>query len=230
MRARGYHLGRADTRPEPTPGLTGMSVGHRLAWETRLKHSDCRAYLCGGGARWLPDHWLPSVGRGRTIPVPATRPSAPENHVLASKGGQAVSDVERNKACVMRYWEACWNHRNPEALRETHYETFAQNGEPIGTGTFGISLRGFFEAFPDIQVTIEDLMANEDHVLTRVVYRGTQLGRYEGMEPTGRAIHVGGLELFLLVDGRIVQHWHEMDHLEILRQLGLPATSTSPSA
>jgi steroid delta-isomerase-like uncharacterized protein len=128
-------------------------------------------------------------------------------------------DTDTNKAVVLRYWERCWNHQDPSAIRETHHETFAQNGVPIGTAAFERSLAGFFQAFPDVRVTIEDVMAADDRVLTRVLYHGTQSGPYEGLEPSGRRIRVSGLELFLLLDGRIIQHWHEMDHLEILRQL-----------
>jgi predicted ester cyclase len=128
--------------------------------------------------------------------------------------------TDDNKAIVLRYWERCWNHQNPSAIAETHHETFSQNGMPLGTDAFERSLTGFFRAFPDICVTIEDVVAFDDRVLTRVVYHGTQTGPYEGLQPTGRRIRVSGLELFLLLDGRIIQHWHEMDHLAILRQLG----------
>jgi steroid delta-isomerase-like uncharacterized protein len=125
-----------------------------------------------------------------------------------------------NKAVVLRYWENCWNRQNPDAILDTHHETFAQNGMPVGTEAFRRDLAGFFRAFPDVRVTIEEVMASDDRVLTRVVYQGTQTGPYEGLPPTGRRIRVGGLELFLILDGRIVHHWHEMDHLAIRRQLG----------
>jgi predicted ester cyclase len=64
------------------------------------------------------------------------------------------------------------------------------------------------------------LIAAGDEVLARVRYSGTHLGRYRGVPPTGRAISVTGLELFLIGDGRIVHHWHETDHLGILEQIG----------
>ncbi len=130
-----------------------------------------------------------------------------------------MADVDQNKAVVLRYWERCWNHQNPGAIRETHHATFAQNGVPLGTAAFERSLAGFFRSFPDVRVTIEDVMASDDRVLTRVVYNATHTGEYEGLAPTRRRIRVSGLELFLLLDGRIIQHWHEMDHLEILRQI-----------
>lgn len=129
--------------------------------------------------------------------------------------------TDENTAVASRYWERCWNHHQLAALAETHHETFAQNGYPIGIEAFSESLQGFFASFPDVLVTIDDVIAVGDKVLTRVTYCGTQTGQYQGREPTGRAIRISGLELFLLVDGRVIHHWHEMDHLAILSQLGL---------
>jgi predicted ester cyclase len=123
-------------------------------------------------------------------------------------------------------WVRCWNQRQVAALAETHHETFAQNGIPLGSEAFGESLQGFFASFPDVRATIDDVMAVGDKVLTLVVYCATQTGTYQGIEPTGRAIRVTGLELFLLVDGCVIHHWHEMDHLAILLQLSAPRRAT----
>lgn len=133
---------------------------------------------------------------------------------------------EKNIEVVRRFWERCWNLHELDALDQTHHLTFSQNGEPMGVSAFKSSLAGFFESFPDARVSIEDVMAAGDRVLTRVTYRGTHLGAYQGISATGKTICVGGLELFLLVSGRIVQHWHETDHLLILQQIG--ATAIAP--
>jgi predicted ester cyclase len=124
-----------------------------------------------------------------------------------------------NTAIVLRYWERCWNHHDVEALHETHHETFAQNGVGMDIARFQESLRGFFGSFPDVRVTVEDVMAKGDRVLMRVRYHATQAGPYEGLQPRGGRFDVSGLELFLVLDGRVMHHWHEMDHLAILRQL-----------
>lgn len=128
--------------------------------------------------------------------------------------------IDENTAVVLRFWEGCWNHHDVRALLETHHETFAQNGVAIGIKGFSELLEGFFASFPDVQVTIDDVLAVGDKVLTRVTYSGTQAGSYEGIEPSGRGFRVGALELFLLLDGRVIHHWHEMDHLAIRQQLG----------
>jgi predicted ester cyclase len=126
---------------------------------------------------------------------------------------------EENTAVVLRFWERCWNQHDVSSLAQTHHETFAQNGVAIGIAGFSESLEGFFASFPDVRVTIEDVMALGDKVLTRVTCAATQAGPYEGLEPRGGSFRVSALELFLLVDGRVMHHWHEMDHLAIRQQL-----------
>jgi predicted ester cyclase len=127
--------------------------------------------------------------------------------------------VDGNTAVVLRFWERCWNHHDVSVLAETHHETFAQNGVAIGIAGFSKSLEGFFASFPDVRITIDDIMAVDDKVLTRVTYAATQAGQYDGIEPRGGSFRVSALELFLLLDGRVIHHWHEMDHLAIRQQL-----------
>ena len=71
-----------------------------------------------------------------------------------------------------------------------------------------------------MRVSVDDVVCEGDKVVMRVTYRGTHRGVYEGIPATGRTIVVPGLEMFLVLGGRIVHHWHEMDHLAILRQIG----------
>lgn len=134
-----------------------------------------------------------------------------------------MEQEEGNTRVVHKYWEQCWNLHEPDGLDSTHAIAFAQNGVAIGVPKFKEGLASFFQSFPDISISIEDIMAKDDKVLMRVHYRGTHLGDYCGIPATGRTISLGGLELFLLIDGKIVSHWHEMDHLAILQQIGATA-------
>jgi steroid delta-isomerase-like uncharacterized protein len=128
--------------------------------------------------------------------------------------------LEENVALVQKYWEKCWNLHDPDYLAETHHLTFSENGVVTGVSAFRNDLSAFFQSFPDVQVSIEDVLAHEDRVLMRVVYQGTHKGRQKGFPASGKEILVSGLELFLIMDGRIVHHWHEMDHLGMLTQIG----------
>jgi predicted ester cyclase len=76
-------------------------------------------------------------------------------------------------------------------------------------------------AIPDMRLDIEDVIAEGEKVLVRLVIRGTQQGELFGIPPTSRAIEVAVLDLFHIRNGRLVEHWALLDNLGMLRQLGV---------
>ena len=75
-------------------------------------------------------------------------------------------------------------------------------------------------AFPDWTVTTDDLLVAEDKVISRWTVRGTHHGPFAGVAPTGRAIELHGISIHRIVDGQIVENWHGVDKLGLLRQIG----------
>ena len=75
-------------------------------------------------------------------------------------------------------------------------------------------------AFPDFVATIDDQIADGDQVVTRWTLRGTHLGDYDGIAPTGRAVVLPVASIDRIADGRITDEWYFADHLNLLRQLG----------
>jgi predicted ester cyclase len=82
-------------------------------------------------------------------------------------------------------------------------------------------LAGFVEGFPDLQITVEDAVGEGDLVAQRVHFTGTHTGEFQGLPPTHRKVAFSGLELNRFVDGRVVEHWFQLDALGLLQQLGL---------
>ncbi len=79
-------------------------------------------------------------------------------------------------------------------------------------------------AFPDMQLDFHDFVGEGGKVLVRLTVRGTHDGAFGDLAPTGRGIDVPVLDLFHVRDGRLVEHWAQLDNLGLLRQLGvLPA-------
>src|SRR5215204_4195576 len=75
------------------------------------------------------------------------------------------------------------------------------------------------EAFPDLSVAVEDVMAEGDRVAARVTMRGTHRGEFQGIAPTGKRVEVKAIDMFRICDGRIVEHWgHADDPTGFLRQ------------
>jgi steroid delta-isomerase-like uncharacterized protein len=74
---------------------------------------------------------------------------------------------------------------------------------------------------PDLQITVEDVLAEGDKVVCRNTVTGTHLGEYMGIPPTGRSVTYNEIFIFRLVDGRIAETWGVVDVLSQLRQLGV---------
>jgi steroid delta-isomerase-like uncharacterized protein len=75
-------------------------------------------------------------------------------------------------------------------------------------------------AFPDIERSIEDLVAEGDKVVARWTARGTHTGDFQGLPPSGKVATSSGITIFRIADGRIVEEWSESDMLGLLQQLG----------
>lgn len=80
---------------------------------------------------------------------------------------------------------------------------------------------GFFAAFPDLQATMEDLVVAGDRVVGRFVYRGTHTGPFFGIAPTGRPIQMRSIDIWRVGEGEFVEHWDELNMLELMQQLGV---------
>jgi steroid delta-isomerase-like uncharacterized protein len=78
----------------------------------------------------------------------------------------------------------------------------------------------YSQAFPDLQVEIEDMMAEEDRVATRWRMRGTHTGPLLGIDASGRSINVSGLRIDRFAKGKVVETWGSWDVLGMLEQIG----------
>jgi steroid delta-isomerase-like uncharacterized protein len=80
---------------------------------------------------------------------------------------------------------------------------------------------GLLAAFPDLHFTIEDQVISGDKVATRWTAEGTNTASLGDVPPTGRRVHVDGLILDRVENGRVVERWEQWDQLSMMRQLGL---------
>jgi steroid delta-isomerase-like uncharacterized protein len=137
-----------------------------------------------------------------------------------------ATSVEHNKA-VSRRWIEVFNERDDAAeadVRAQDYVAYAPASlEPAPLDSEGWTrfLADFVKAFPDLQITVEDAVAEDDLVAQRVHFEGKQTGEFQGLPPTNEKVSFSGLELNRFVDGRVAEHWFQMDSLTLLQQLGL---------
>lgn len=142
-----------------------------------------------------------------------------------STSGQ-VTAVEQNKE-VSRRWIDVFNARDDAAeadVRAPDYVAYAPASlepAPLDGEAWPKFLAGFVEGFPDLQLTVEDAVAEGDLVAQRVHFAGTHTGVFQGLPPTNKHVEFSGLELNRFVDGRVAEHWFQLDALSLLQQLGL---------
>ncbi len=76
-------------------------------------------------------------------------------------------------------------------------------------------------AFPDSHVIFEELIATGDTVIGRWSATATHTGQLPGVEVTGNRIAIGGITIYRIADGKIVQAWEQLDMLGMWQQLGI---------
>lgn len=127
-----------------------------------------------------------------------------------------------NKALVRGYMEQILNRGDLAATpRYFPPDGFVLNGTRLDSVRLAAMRQGLLAAFPDFRLVIEDQIAEGDRVATRVTFRGTHLGEYRGIAPTGRPVAYQGIAVDRIAGGKVVEGWHQADNLGLLRQLGV---------
>jgi steroid delta-isomerase-like uncharacterized protein len=78
-----------------------------------------------------------------------------------------------------------------------------------------------YRAFPDLHITVEELIAEGDKVVEKDMVTGTHQGEYNGLPPTGKSVSYNEIFIMRFVNGRIAEIWGVVDVLSQLRQLGM---------
>lgn len=89
---------------------------------------------------------------------------------------------------------------------------------------------GWFAAFPDTEVTLEDVLVDGDRVAGRFTYRATFQGPFMGLPPTGRPVVMHSIDIWRVVDGMAVEHWDQLDTDRFLAQLTGEVGGRGPGA
>jgi len=95
-----------------------------------------------------------------------------------------------------------------------------QEPGPAGYRAFFSEMR---TAFPDLHLEVEHLVAADDSVAFAYTLTGTNDGPFMGHEPTGKPIHVRGMQISRFKNGLMVERWGSTDQLTMLTQLGIDA-------
>jgi steroid delta-isomerase-like uncharacterized protein len=115
------------------------------------------------------------------------------------------------------------NDHDPDAVDGFVSVDYINHNPFVGDGreanrTFWTS---FFTAFPDVEATMDDLVVAGDRVVGRFTYRGTHAGPFYGLPATGRSIEMRSIDIWRAENGEFVEHWDELNLLDLFQQLGL---------
>lgn len=130
---------------------------------------------------------------------------------------------EQNKNLIRHYYEEMWNNWNFHLAERILAPEIAFHGS-LGVTTRGIAafcryMQTVRDAFPDFHNTIEELVAENQHVVARLTYGGTHQGEIFGIAPTGKKITYAGAAFFQIGGSRITEGWVLGDRMSLLEQL-----------
>lgn len=139
----------------------------------------------------------------------------------------ATPTTAENKALVRRLIEEAANEKDFDVYEELLANDFIlhtpSGPEETVTGVEAYEefVRGFFEAFPDLTVTIEEIVAEDDLVAYRATYTGTHEGDIMGIPATGKTMRIDGNVFVRMVDGKVAELNGQLDTLRMMQQLGV---------
>jgi steroid delta-isomerase-like uncharacterized protein len=133
---------------------------------------------------------------------------------------------EHNKAIVRRLFAELWNTGNLSVADEIftpNYSHHDPSTADFGRGPDGEKKRAslYRNAFPDIHLTIEEVIAEGETVMTRWSCRGTHKGELNGIAPTGKQITLSGVTVARVSNGKIAEGYVNWDALGMMQQLGI---------
>ena len=122
--------------------------------------------------------------------------------------------IEENKALIKRYIDAINGKAKTEAVLN----------EYVADESLRRFITTFDAAFPRYELTVEDLVAEGDRVVTRLMIRGTHREEFRGAAPTGREVTFPAIIIYRIEGGKIAKHWLVSDTLSVAQQVGVVPT------
>ena len=139
--------------------------------------------------------------------------------------------AEANKAKLRRIYQECFNQGNMATADELVAPDCRDTspGIPPGVPTTGPdTLKSIVSqlrsAFPDLQVTIDEMIAEGDMVVARTTWTGTHRGNFQGIPPTGQKVTWGSIDIVHVRGGQFVSHFGLQDGVGLLQQVGAIST------
>ena len=138
-----------------------------------------------------------------------------------------MTTTTENEELVRRFVDEIVNGGNYDLAEELFAETYERHDPTMGEvdgergpAAFVGAVEPMRAAFPDLEMTVEHVIAADDTVAFRAIERGTHEGEFMGIEPTGAEVEVAGIAIHRIEDGKVAETWAVWDVFGLLTQLG----------
>jgi steroid delta-isomerase-like uncharacterized protein len=133
--------------------------------------------------------------------------------------------LEENKALVERFYDQVWNAGNVDVAAEVFAEDYVRHDlrpsealpGPAGQAKIAADFR---DAFPDLHMEVDLILAEGDLVAARWTTEGTNTGPWAGRPPTGKRAMFSGVNIFRIEGGQVVELWNHRDDSGLMQQIG----------
>ena len=134
--------------------------------------------------------------------------------------------VDQNKALFRQLVEEVFNKGNVSTIDEFLAPNFVERevlppGTPSGREGVKQLTMMFRTAFPDFNVSIDDMIAEGDKIVARTTWSGTQNGEFMGIPSSGKRVSFDVIDIIRISEGKGVEHWGVMDSSALMQQLGV---------
>jgi steroid delta-isomerase-like uncharacterized protein len=133
--------------------------------------------------------------------------------------------VAHLEARAREFFETVINQKNLDYLDLLLAENFVDHEDlgPVKPDRNGVKqfLGMLISAFPDLNVTVEDVISDGDKVAIRSTWQGTHQGEFMGIPPTGKAVSYAGIDIMKFSGEAVSEHWGLSDNMTMMTQLGL---------
>lgn len=139
----------------------------------------------------------------------------------------------KNSDVIVKWYDEVWNKKNEAAIDELLAKDCVAHGlvddtgnEIVGPEKFKEFFRKFIGSFPDIRITVEDMISEGDKIAARATVRLSHTGENfqvaeKSLAPSGKVIEFSGMTMNVIRNGQIVQAWNNFDFLGLYSQLGV---------
>jgi steroid delta-isomerase-like uncharacterized protein len=144
-----------------------------------------------------------------------------------------VEITAENKAIIQNAVEQIWNQGNLDATDEYFTADYVYHAVPEIHGAEGIKqhVATLRASFPDFHLSLDDMIAEGDKVVSRWTGGGTHTGEFMGIPSSGKQIKITGIIISRIANRKIVEEWESSDQLGLLQLLGMiPPMPDAPIA